>query len=215
MPISTRVTSLSVLGPTTPFSSPESDEMRVAVDLEDGRRFEIAVATPDRVEARVAQSPDGYLADPRVVYVATADQATVADALVGLADEMSGYWLRRFDVSGGTARLPRPHGLSVERVEFLSAKAGGTAVIETYLSDARQFSILAATPAWWRKQFSADGLRFYFGSPAVFLSKLEPELARTAVAGIAAVGDAELCLFDYPRTSLPQVLEKFKARRAA
>lgn len=217
MPISTRVVHLDVLGPGPRFASPESDELRVRVELEDGRRFEIAVATFDRIESKLSESRQGFLADPRVLFVSRADQETVAEALVALAEDMSGYWLRRYNVAGSQARLRRAaKGDGVSRVELSRTKsAKGAAVIEAFLEDSRQFSILAAEPKWLRKELERSGVKYYFGAPVLLLEALDEELAREAVGAIARAGDAELCLYDAPRTDLPQVLAQFKSKRAA
>lgn len=216
MPISTRVVALDVLGPGPKFASPESDMLRVGLDLEDGRRFELAFATFDRIESRVAETHDGFLADPRLVYVSQADQQTVADAAVALAEDMSGYWLRRYNVAGSGARLPRAgERLKLQRVELHRTKgAAGAAVVEAYLEDARRFSILAAEPSWWRRELKRSGVSFYFGAPVLLLADLNEELAREAAQAIATAGDAELCLYDAPRTDLPRALSQFKAKRS-
>ncbi len=219
MPISTRIAALKVLGREEPwFSSPESDELCVQVELEDGRWFALAVATSDRVGRRLAAGRERFLADPRVVYVSSADQETVAEAVVALTVEMSGYWVRRYRIDGKAADAAVAP--KVSRVELAPAAKGrgkaaaGCGVAEVFTTDKRQFSILIATPAWWDAAWKKHGLRFYFGPPVLFVDAIELKRLRAAADAIAARGEAELCLYDAPRTTLPAVLADFKARHA-
>lgn len=210
MPLSTRIAALKVLGrdPEKSFPSPESDELSIQVELEDGRWFAVAVSTPDTVAARLNKSGKGFLAEPRMVFVARADMETVAAALIALTQEMSGYWVRRYRVDAKPRHAAPP---KVARVE-LAEKAQGHCVAEVFTADKRQFSVLAATAPWWTETFSAQGLEYYFGAPVLFVDELVPKRLRPAADAIALEGDSELCLYDAPRTTLPAVLADFKAK---
>ena len=109
--------------------------------------------------------------------------------------------------------------LKVARVELGDAepaagKGNGSAVVRAWLSDGREFSILAATPAWFAQAFAASGLPYYFGPSVMFLAKLQTATAKRAVETLLAKGDRWLCLYDTPRTTLPRVLSDFKARHS-
>lgn len=220
MPISTRIASMKVLGRKEPwFPRPESDELAVQVEMEDGRWFALAISTPDRVGVRVAKTREKFVADARVVYVARADQETVAEAVVALTGEMSGYWVRRYRIDGKAVDpAPAPKVARVELAEVADVPKAkgkaiaGCAVSEVFTSDKRQFSVLAATPLWWELAWKEHGLRFYFGAPILFVDAIEPKRIRSAADSIAARGEAELCLYDAPRTTLPAVLADFKAK---
>lgn len=221
MPISTRVAALKVLGREQDrwFASPESDELAVQVELEDGRWFALAAATFDRVAKRLEKSRERFMADARLLFVASADQETVAEAAVALTGEMSGYWVRRYRIDGKAADSAQaPKVAKVELLAGAPKRKGakpGVGVAEVFTADKRQFSVLLATPEWWEAAVKERGLRFYFGPPVLFAAALEPKLVRAAAEAIAARGEAELCLYDAPRTDLPSVLDDFKARHAS
>ena len=88
----------------------------------------------------------------------------------------------------------------------------GCAVVQARLGDGREFSILTTTPAWFEKAFAEVGLRYYFGPSILFVKSLELALIKRAVKAMASEGDRWLCLYDTPRTTLPEVLANFKAR---
>ena len=95
-----------------------------------------------------------------------------------------------------------------------AAPTRGSAVVHAWLNDGREFSILAATPPWFREAFAACGLPYYFGPSVLFLEKIEKAAAKRAVEALLARGDRWLCLYDTPRTTLPRVLSDFKARHS-
>ena len=205
MPIANRIVALKLIGRKEPwFVSPDSDELRVQVELESGRGFALALATPDIAALRLKKSGEGFLADPRVISIAKADEQTVGEAVVALAADMSGYWVRRYSIDGPKAKAAEAP--EIARVEFANG------VAEVFLSDKRQFSILTSTPARWQAALRDGGLRFYFGPPILFVDALQAKNLRAAVQSIAQRGDAELCLFDTPRRTLPEVLSDFKTR---
>lgn len=86
-----------------------------------------------------------------------------------------------------------------------------SAIVEVRLKDGRLFSILAATPSWFKEAFETSGLRFYFGPSILFLREMNSKTARQAVAKMVEEGDAWLCRYDTPRTTLAKVLTDFKA----
>lgn len=86
-----------------------------------------------------------------------------------------------------------------------------SAIIEVRLKDGRLFSILAATPSWFKEAFAAAGLSFYFGPSILFLREVNSEIARQAVNKMIEQGDAWLCRYDTPRTTLAKVLADFKS----
>lgn len=88
----------------------------------------------------------------------------------------------------------------------------GCAVVQARLGDGREFSILTATPSWFEKAFNEQGLRYYYGPSILFVKSLELSLIRRAVKAMISEGDRWLCLYDTPRTTLPEVLANFKAR---
>lgn len=85
-------------------------------------------------------------------------------------------------------------------------------VVQVRLNDGREFSILTSTPSWFEKTFKELGLQYYFGPSVLFVRRLELALVRKAVRAMASEGDTWLCLYDTPRTTLPELLSRFKDR---
>ena len=115
--------------------------------------------------------------------------------------------------------MKKPAVLSVVSVALTEAypprsPEEGCAVTQAMLSDGREFSLLTATPSWFEKAFAEQGLRYYFGPSILFVRRLEPALVKKAVKAMAADGDRWLCLYDTPRTTLPEVLARFKERHS-
>ena len=53
-------------------------------------------------------------------------------------------------------------------------------VIEVYLKDGRQFTLLAASPSWFKAELQRLGLKFYYGPAVLFLKKLDMAASRKA-----------------------------------
>jgi len=87
-----------------------------------------------------------------------------------------------------------------------------SAVVQVLLSDGREFSLLAATPLWFRRSLDDLGLDFYYGPAVLFLERVELSAAKTAVNEMLRGGDQWLCRYDTPRMTLPKVLSQFKER---
>ena len=96
-------------------------------------------------------------------------------------------------------------------VESSSGPENATGVLDVYLSDGREFSLLAATPSWFEDKARKLGIEFYYGHSILFLSALKPDIAKKAAKELAK-DDSLLCQYDTPRTTLPRVLEEFKQR---
>lgn len=84
-------------------------------------------------------------------------------------------------------------------------------VIEVYLKDGRQFTLLAATPSWFRGEMERLGLKFYYGPAVLFLHALDLAAARKAAKDMLAQDEQLLVRYDTPRRTLPDVLAAFKA----
>ncbi|HAH06842.1 MAG TPA: hypothetical protein DCM05_10005 [Elusimicrobia bacterium] len=190
---------------------PGSGECEVLVALEDGRASRFAVATPDRPGLWMSESGQDSVFRLPVLYVARFDDALVCEAVKTMAADLGGYWLRYYNAVA--APPPKPVELaaaSVRDVEGPLEKC--CAVFEVMLKDARQFSILAATPDWFAGAMAALKLKCYFGSQVLFMRKADEGTAKRAAKRMAEAGERWLCLYDTPRTTLPKVLEAFKAK---
>lgn len=84
-------------------------------------------------------------------------------------------------------------------------------VIEVYLKDGRQFTLLAATPSWFKEALAKLGLKFYYGPAVLFLKKVDLASAKTAAKDMMAEDEQLLVRYDTPRRTLPDILEAFKA----
>jgi len=84
-------------------------------------------------------------------------------------------------------------------------------VIEVYLKDGRQFTLLAATPSWFKAEMKRLGLRFYYGPAVLFLKNLELSAARKAAKDMMAEDEQLLVRYDTPRRTLPDILAAFRA----
>ncbi|MBI4061837.1 MAG: hypothetical protein HY403_10430 [Elusimicrobia bacterium] len=84
-------------------------------------------------------------------------------------------------------------------------------VIEVYLKDGRQFTLLAATPSWFKDALGGLGLRFYYGPAVLFLKAMDPAVARKAAKDMLAENEQLLVRYDTPRRTLPDVLAAFRA----
>lgn len=84
-------------------------------------------------------------------------------------------------------------------------------VIEVYLKDGRQFTLLAATPSWFKEELVRLGLKFYYGPAVLFLHKLDLAAARKAAKDMLAENEQLLVRYDTPRRTLPDILAAFRA----
>lgn len=84
-------------------------------------------------------------------------------------------------------------------------------VIEVYLKDGRQFTLLAATPSWFKDELVRLGLRFYYGPAVLFLKKMDLVSARKAAKDMMAESEQLLVRYDTPRRTLPDILAAFRA----
>jgi hypothetical protein len=107
-------------------------------------------------------------------------------------------------VSSPVGHVELTHLTDAERPEHASG------VIEVYLKDGRQFTLLAATPSWFRAELERLGLKFYYGPAVLFLSKLDLAAARKAAKDMLAQDEQLLVRYDTPRRTLPDILAAFK-----
>lgn len=85
------------------------------------------------------------------------------------------------------------------------------AVVEIYLKDGRQFTLLAATPQWFASETARLGLAFYFGPAVLFLKKVDAATAKKAAKELLAGDEQVLVRYDTPRRDLVEVLTSFRA----
>lgn len=108
-------------------------------------------------------------------------------------------------VSNAVGHIELTHVTDDARPEHASG------VIEVYLKDGRQFTLLAATPSWFKSELQRLGLKFYYGPAVLFLKKVEPVSARKAAKDMMAESEQLLVRYDTPRRTLPDILESFRA----
>ncbi|MEK7233552.1 MAG: hypothetical protein AAB268_07035 [Elusimicrobiota bacterium] len=84
-------------------------------------------------------------------------------------------------------------------------------VVEVYLKDGRQFTLLAATPFWFKGELQRLGLKFYYGPAVLFLKKLNLAAARKAAKDMLTEDEQLLVRYDTPRRTLPDILAAFRA----
>jgi hypothetical protein len=192
-----------------PPADPASGETRVRVRLDDGRESNFLAATFDRPAARTKSQRGGFWFSEPVLHVRRLDEPSVRSAVDAMAAELGGFWLRYYRAAPGT---PSRSGLGTAR---LDRAENGCAVVEAVLKDGREFSMLAAEPAWWRAELERRGLAYYFGPQVVFLAKLDAAHARAAARAMAAADDQLFCRYDTPRKTLADVLDAFAAARRA
>lgn len=102
--------------------------------------------------------------------------------------------------------------VAVTEIDDASDLSKASGVAEVFLKDGRQFSILAATPAWFEAEFARLRLPYYFGPSILFLRDLKERTVKQAVTAMTKEGEAALIQHDTPRTTLPRLLAEFKAR---
>ncbi len=84
-------------------------------------------------------------------------------------------------------------------------------VIEVYLKDSRQFTLLAATPSWFKSELGRLGLRYYYGPAVLFLASIDLASARKAAKAMQDENEQLLIRYDTPRRTLPDILASFRA----
>lgn len=99
--------------------------------------------------------------------------------------------------------------VDLERV--VGRGAARAAVVEMYLKDGRQFTLLAATPQWFAAEAARLGLSCYFGPAVLFLDKIDPATAKRAAKDLLAGDEQVLVRYDTPRRDLVEVLASFRA----
>ncbi|MCM2303366.1 MAG: hypothetical protein NDJ72_01590 [Elusimicrobia bacterium] len=87
----------------------------------------------------------------------------------------------------------------------------GSGVIEVYLKDGRQFTLLVATPSWFKDELVRLGLKFYYGPAVLFLKRLDLAAARKTAKDMLAENEQLLVRYDTPRRTLPDILAAFRA----
>ena len=108
-------------------------------------------------------------------------------------------------VSSAVGRIELAHLSDPARPEHSSG------VIEVYMKDGRQFTLLAATPSWFKDALICLRLTFYYGPAVLFLKKLDPSSARKAAKDMLAENEQLLVRYDTPRRTLPDILAAFRA----
>jgi hypothetical protein len=200
-----RVASVEFLDPLPAPGA--SGEARVRVSLEAGRECVFLAATYDRPGAWTKARKGGFWFSQPVLYARGLDAATVRAAVDAMAAELGGFWLRYYRSSTGA---PSKVGLGTA---FVDRPQDGCAVAEAVLKDGREFSMLAATPDWWKAELERRALPFYFGPLVLFLARLDPAHARAAAKAMAAADEQLFCRYDTPRKTLPEVLDAFSSAR--
>lgn len=182
---------------------PSSGEARVRVGLDGGRESSFLVATYDRPAAWMKEEKRGHWFAEPVLYVRRLDEKTVRAAVAAMAVDLGGYWLRYYRAAPGQPSKIGVGTAAVDRVE------GGCGVVEAVLKDGREFSILSATPKWWRAELEKRGLEYYFGPMVLFVDKIDAAHAKKASKLMAETDEQLFCRYDTPRKTLPQVLDEF------
>jgi len=186
-------------------ADPASGEARVRVGLEGGRESTFLAATFDRPAAWMKERKLDHWFDEPVLYVRRLDAETVRAAVAAMAADLGGYWLRYYRAAPGA---PSKIGLGMSAVDRVE---DGCGVVEAVLKDGREFSILSATPAWWRAELERRGLRFYFGPMVLFVAKIDASHAKRASKRMAETDEQLFCRYDTPRKTLPEILDAFQA----
>jgi len=200
-----RVASIEFLDPLPAAGA--SGQARVRVKLEAGRECVFLAATYDRPAAWTKSQKGGFWFSEPVLFARTLDEATVRAAVAAMAAELGGFWLRYYRASPGA---PSKIGVGTA---FIDRAENGHAVAEAVLKDGREFSMLAATPDWWKAELERRGLKFYFGPLVLFLAKLDAAHVRAAAKAMAAADEQLFCRYDTPRKVLPEILDAFVAAR--
>jgi hypothetical protein len=185
--------------------NPASGEARVRVGLEGGRESSFLAATFDRPSAWMKEEKKSHWFAEPVLYLSRLDEPTVRSAVNAMAADLGGYWLRYYR---DAPRQPSKIGVGSVAVDLVE---GGCGVVEAVLKDGREFSILSATPTWWRAELERRKLAFYFGPMVLFVTKLDAAHAKRAAKLMAETDEQLFCRYDTPRKTLPQVLDAFQA----
>lgn len=227
----TAIRSVEFLSPPS-GRDPASNCAEIQVALDGGGSSSFTAATPDQPAGWMSDAKKDFSFGTPVLFVARLDEESLGGAVEAMSREMGGYWLRYYNSAADKSRVARTlRGAAAPRAKAPApAKAlrvasavlteaypprkpdQGCAVVQARLGDGREFSLLTATPSWFSKAFRDLGLPCYFGPSILFARTLEPRVARKAAAAMASEGDRWLCLYDTPRTTLPEVLAGFKDR---
>lgn len=211
-----RVSSIEFLSPASAKAAGEN--AGVQVRLEDGSLSAFLVATPGRPALGMKKGKKDYAFGAPMLFVKSLDQEAVGEAVVAMAERMSGYWLRYYNSSsrqGAKAKALQIVSAAVTEAYPPRKSEEACGVVQARIADGREFSLLTATPSWFERSFENLGLRYYFGPSILFVKKLDLEIVRRAVKAMAADGDRWLCLYDTPRTTLPEILAQFEERQTS
>jgi len=104
-----RVRSIKLLRGNARPDSPR-DSARIQVRLEDGSLSSFVAATPDCPAARMKTAKQTYSFSTPILFVEKIDEETLGEAVVAMAEEMSGYWLRYYNSPGKPSRAQRSSG---------------------------------------------------------------------------------------------------------
>ncbi|MDE2491037.1 MAG: hypothetical protein KGM24_09315 [Elusimicrobia bacterium] len=186
-------------------ADPASGQSRVRVALEGGASASFLSATFDRPAAWMKEKKLDHWFDEPVLYVGRLDPETLRAAADAMAADLGGYWLRYYRAAPGAPSKVGLGTATADRVE------GGRGVVEAVLKDGREFSILAATPEWWREEAARRALRFYYGPLVLFVRRLDAAHARRAAKRMAETDELLFCRYDTPRRDLPEILDSFQS----
>ena len=205
-----------------PSDKPESGSVTLEVSLEDGKTSSFMAATPDGVRGWMAERADDFAFGAPVLFAKDLEEETLGRSIEAMASDMSGYWLRYYNTPKGSGKGAKKgkktaKKLKVVHIEINDSNPSGEpgnccATIQASVEDGRQFSILAATPSWFKERFIESGMLCFFGPSVLFVRTMDALFVRRAVEAMAKDGDLWLCRYDTPRTTLTKALEDFKAK---
>lgn len=109
------------------------------------------------------------------------------------------------------AKVSSPVGYIELQLSDAATPEHTSGVIEVYLKDGRQFTLLAATPSWFKERMGVLGLKFYYGPAVLFLKKLDAAAARKAAKDMMEEDEQLLVRYDTPRRTLTEILSAFHA----
>lgn len=88
------------LSPRAADLDAESGEVKINVGLEDGSASSFPAATFDRPSQWASQDGKDFHFGAPVLFVSRLDQEMLGKAVVAMAEEMSGFWLRYYKTLG-------------------------------------------------------------------------------------------------------------------
>ena len=197
-----RVSSVEFVDPVSSVA-PESGDLRVTVRIEGGKDSTFRAATFDGPGRWMAADRAGHWFSEPVLYLRRIDETSIGAAVDSMASQLGGYWLRYYRAAPGSPSACGVATASVDRVN------DGCGVVEVVLKDGREFSILAATPTWWRSEMQRRKASFYFGPLVLFLQNIDSAHAKRAAKHMAARDELLFCRYDTPRKILPEILDAF------